>query len=332
MEQSNKALSEEIFDLEAAIKSLCGEFQEIERVYIFGSRRFNTTSTRSDIDILLDCGAPIKKSKLRDFIIRYRTALDLFVLEEGRAESVANESFITSKTKSSLITELNAVEIYARGVGSSDFLLKHKNLVIDRRAAFALTVLPSRSAEYYEVAALQKFFRTAQEHGLPARPYIGISTSEAGEFVISVIRAMPSANNSVTNSGLARKGWTLKPVSEYDFQNLFWITVKPWLPGLSREEVAITYDGKEKRADFNLFGNQLIVELKYIKDDGDVRETSKTLAGLADFYQAHANVRMIIFAILVEKSVALDDLKWENDYTYDKNVPIVRTVIVRNNS
>ncbi|NNG60052.1 hypothetical protein HKD51_00450 [Pseudomonas fragi] len=322
---------DEIFDLEAAIKSLCGEFQQIEAVYIFGSRRYQTRSTRSDIDILLECNDHIKKSSLRDFVFRHRTALDLFVIEDGRAESVANESFITELNNEALISRLDAVELYRRGSGSTDFFAKYKQQSIDRRVQFKMTVLPCNANEVCEVQALQKFFATASEHGLPSRPYIGISTSEACDFLISVIRAIPPANQNVSNHGSAKSGWTIKLASEYDFQNIFWITTKPWLPGLAREEVAITYDGKDKKADFNLFGSQLLIEFKHVKDAGDVRETTKTLAGLTDFYQRHPNVRVILFAILVDPAVKMDDLKIESDYSFDTRTPQVVTVVVRNN-
>lgn len=323
--------SDEIFDLEAAIKALCGEFPEISEVYIFGSRRYQTKSSRSDIDILLESTEPIKKSKLRDFILKTRTALDLFVLEDGKAESIANESYITAESNKELIAKLNAELLYTKGNGSSEFLEKHKQQVIDRRVMFKLTVLPSTSSEYYEVQALQKFFRVAQEHGLPARPYIGTSSEEASDFIIDVIRSMPKTNKQVSGHGRAKEGWTVRLNSEYDFQNLFWITVKPWLPGLSREEVAITYDGKEKKSDFSLFGSQLILEFKHVKDDGDARETAKTLAGLSDFYQKHANVRVLLFMILVDATIDLDDAKWESDYSFSTRAPKVKTIVVRNN-
>jgi predicted nucleotidyltransferase len=322
---------DEIFDLEAAVKSLCGEFQQIDAVYIFGSRRYQTRSTRSDIDILLECNSHIKKSSLRDFIFKHRTALDLFVMENGRAESVANESFIAETDNEALISRLDAVELYRRGSGSSDFFAQYKKQSIDRRVQFKMTVLPGNSNEIYEVQALQKFFATANEHGLPSRPYIGVSTSEACDFLISVIRAIPLANRNVSNYGLARSGWTIKLATEYDFQNIFWITTKPWLPGLGREEVAIIYDGKEKKADFNLFGSQLLIEFKHVKDAGDVRETTKTLSGLTDFYQRHPNVRVLLFVILVDPAVVMDDLKIESDYSFDTQTPKVVTVVVRNN-
>jgi len=328
---STRDTIEESYDLEAAVKVLCGEFPEIEAAYIFGSRRYQTRSTRSDIDILLECNSGIKKSSLRDFILRHRTALDLFVMENGRAESVANESFILEKNNSDLVSRLDAIELYRRGSGSSVFFPKYKHQSIDRRVQFKLTVLPGNSTEAYEIQALQKFFATANEHGLPSRPYIGISTSEACEFLVSVIRAIPLANRNVSNYGSAKLGWTIKLASEYDFQNIFWITVKPWLAGLGREEVAITYDGKDKKADFNLFGSQLLIEFKHVKDAGDVRETTKTLAGLTDFYQRHPNVRVLLFAILVDPAVAMDDLKIETGYSFITQTPKVVTIVVRNN-
>jgi predicted nucleotidyltransferase len=323
--------NEEIFDLEAAVKTLCGDFPEIVRVYLFGSRRFNTRSSRSDIDILLECKSPIRKSALREFILKHRSALDLFIMESGRAESVANDSFITSSNNDALIGDLHAVELYARGTGSSSFLRENKQAVLDRRVMHKLTTLPGTSTEHYEVGALLKYFQRVREHGLPVRPFLGYTTDEASEFIAGVIRGMPSANRSVTGHGSARDGWTFAIENEADFQNLFWITVKPWLPGLSREEVAITYDGKEKKSDFSIFGSQLIIEFKHIKDAGDARETAKTLEGLSSFYSKHANVRTLLFAILVDVAVDMDDRKWEEDYSYMEHSPQVKTIVLRNN-
>ena len=118
--------------------------------------------------------------------------------------------------------------------------------------------------------------------------------------------------------------------NEYDFQNFFFLTVKPWLPGLGREDVTIRYDGQDKRADFNLFGSQLIWELKHIKDASTQAAVVKSLSGLKEFYSQHPNVRLIIFAILVEKNVTLDGAKWESDYTFTDSEPQVWTRIFRN--
>jgi hypothetical protein len=65
--------------------------------------------------------------------------------------------------------------------------------------------------------------------------------------------------------------------------------------------------------------------------DGIRRFTpEKTLAGLQDFYANHANVHPLIFAILVEKGVELDALKWESDYSFTKRATQVWARIFRN--
>ena len=118
--------------------------------------------------------------------------------------------------------------------------------------------------------------------------------------------------------------------NEYDFQNLFWTVVKPWLPNLAREEVAITYDNQKKNADFNLFGNKIIIEMKHIKDAGTKAAVVKTLTGLKEFYKEHPNARVIIFAILVEESVEIDIRKWHKDFSYLQTEPKVITRVVVN--
>ena len=321
---------EDIFDLEAIIKILTGNFNDIQSVYIFGSRRFETGSTRSDIDILLVMNKYISPAKLRDFTLEHSTALDLFVLENGRATSVANESYIESDSNENLIKSVNAVLLFDKDTGISSELTKRKRIEVDKRINHELTSLPNGTAEYFEISALKKYFKAARENGLTAKPYLGVSTEEASEFIIQIVRSLNTVNNSVTNYGQAKDGWTKNLKSEGDFQNLFWITVKPWLPNLSREQVALKYDEQEKRSDFSLFNNQLVLELKYIKDDDDKRETVKTLESLKNFYVQHPNIRRLLFVILVDKKVDLDDMKWETDFSYPDNNPSVITVIIRN--
>lgn len=321
---------EDIFDLEAIIKILAGKFAEIESIYLFGSRGYETGSTRSDIDILLTTTARIQPAKLRDFTLEHSTALDLFILDDGKAISVANESFLQAKDNDELIKRVDAVLLYDRDSGSSAELQRRKKIEVDKRINHKLTSLPNGTAEYWEVSALQKYFKAARQNGLTVKPYLGVSTEEASEFLISVIRSLTEVNKTVTNHGQAKTGWTKNLQSEYDFQNLFWITVKPWLPNLSREQTAIIYDGNKKQSDFSLFNDQLVLELKHIKDDGDKRETVKTLEGLKTFYTLHPNIRRLIFAILVDKTVDLDDKKWEADFSYPDERPSVVTVIIRN--
>ena len=56
----------------------------------------------------------------------------------------------------------------------------------------------------------------------------------------------------------------------------------------------------------------------------------KTLAGLKEFYVQHPNIITLIFGILVEDTVSLDDRKGEADFAYSENTPSVKTVVIRN--
>jgi len=323
-------VNEEIFEIEAAIKILAGKFQHIQSIYLFGSRRFNTGSSRSDIDILITTSSYIKPSKLRDFIIQFNTALDIFVLENCRATSIANDSYIEAENDKKLIDTLNAVLLYDKDTGVSQYLKDLKNFEIDKRQDLPLTSLPNESVEVQEIRALKKVFEYASDNALPIKPYLGKDINEASECIIEIIRSLISSANTVSNNGQAKLGWTKNLKNEYDFQNLFWITVKPWLPNLSRETVTIKYDNQEKYCDFSLFDNQLIIEFKHITSNGKKAEVVKTLEGLKQFYKQHPNVRVLIFAILVEQNVDLDERKWEVDFSYTAKSPKVKNIIVRN--
>ncbi len=117
---------EDIFDLEASIKILAGKFAEIDSVYIFGSRRYETGSTRSDIDILLTITGRIQPAKLRDFTLENSTTLDLFLLENGKATSVANESYISADSNDELLKKVDAVLLYDKHNGASAELIRRK--------------------------------------------------------------------------------------------------------------------------------------------------------------------------------------------------------------
>lgn len=318
-----------VFELKASIQHLVSSFPDIEMVYIFGSRRYKTGSTRSDIDLLISSKISIKQSSLREFSIRAGSALDLFILKNGTATSVANESELFASSNEELINRLDAVLLYTKDIGFSEEMQQWISVELDRRAGFTMTSLPGTSAEYYEIRALIKYFAAARKNGLPEKPYLGIDAIEAGEFIVQILRRMESANSDVKGNGRPKNSWNNSLADETEFQNLFWITVKPWLPTLCREGVELKFDNQEKRSDFSLFENQLVIELKFIKDASDKREVVKTLDGLANFYNQHPNTRMLIFGILVAKNVDLDDSLWETQYSFKKDNQETRTVIIR---
>ena len=129
--------------------------------------------------------------------------------------------------------------------------------------------------------------------------------------------------------GVAKGGWTVKLSSEYDCQDLFFTVVKPWLPGIGREQVTIRYDDQKKSADFDLFEGRLIVEMKFVDSTGKKAEVVKTLDGLSRFYSRNANVGILLFVIFVKLGIELDDAKWVSDYSFKTTSPQVYTVVIR---
>ena len=160
-------------DLKTIISVLVGKFADIDSVYIFGSRRYKTESVRSDIDLLITTTGRIKQSDLRDYTLESCTALDLFLLDDNKATSIANESFISDNTQTLLLDKLSAVKLYERDTSFTEEMESYKVMPLDRRVNHKLSSLPNLSSDAYEIQALIKYFETANRKGLPTKPYIG---------------------------------------------------------------------------------------------------------------------------------------------------------------
>ena len=89
----------------------------IKTISLFGSRRYKTTSVRSDIDLIVTMSDFIKPGSIRSFAEVTCPALDIFSLENGRAVSCMNESYIQANSNSELLSMLNAVEFWNKDIG-----------------------------------------------------------------------------------------------------------------------------------------------------------------------------------------------------------------------
>jgi hypothetical protein len=254
--------------------------------------------------------------------------LDLFLAEGGKAVSCENESSVRAPTFAELVTKLEAVRFWKR----SDGVIESADIDWTVTVPLAIEFVPSALLTETPISgrwprSFRSFARQIESLGLPTQPYIGSSATQVASFLVAEFRRAIQERLKLGPKG---KGVRIDLQNEYDFQNLFYLTVKPWLPGLAREDITIRYDEQEKKADFNLLDNQLIWELKHVKDANTKAAVIKTLPGLSRFYSAHPNVRVAIFAILVDKNVDLDDAKWEADFSFVENQPEVWTRIFRN--
>jgi len=155
---------------------------------------------------------------------------------------------------------------------------------------------------------------------------MGSDFHELADFLAELTKKAVTASAKLNPRG---KGLSIRLDDEYDFQNLFFLTVKPWLSSLAKEEVTVRYDGQEKSADFNLSKSRVVIELKYVKDANTKGQVVKTLLGLSDFYRMNANVKVLLFGIMVASNVDVDTERWERDYSTEYGDVIVRTFVVK---
>ncbi|WP_299896776.1 hypothetical protein [uncultured Aquimarina sp.] len=118
--------------------------------------------------------------------------------------------------------------------------------------------------------------------------------------------------------------------SEYDFQNLMHLIIRPWMPSMEPENIAIVFDGNTKNADFSIKGNKIIIEVKYIDTNGKKNDTLKTLEGLKKFYSENSNVKGLLFIILYENNVKLDKYKIESDFSDINSSPYISVKLIEN--
>lgn len=140
---------ERSIDLGDVADRLSEAFPQIGGMYIFGSRAFATGSSRSDIYILIETEDYIRPAELREFASGELTALDLFLVDGGRATSVQNESYVEASDPASLVQLLKAKKFWDRCEGrlTIDVPWKQK---IRSDVSFTPTALPLWPSEASE--------------------------------------------------------------------------------------------------------------------------------------------------------------------------------------
>lgn len=83
-------------------------------VHLFGSRKDQTGSTRSDVDLLVELPRRVCDQE-KHAIWELEPYLDVFVLDRGVAESLVNESQLHAESDKDLINQLGAVSLMRDG-------------------------------------------------------------------------------------------------------------------------------------------------------------------------------------------------------------------------
>lgn len=158
--------------------------------------------------------------------------------------------------------------------------------------------------------------RFLQEKKLP-NTLLGVNWQEVSKNIADIVERSLAVPNKFSNGQKARNinASSIKIISEYDYQNLIHLVLRPWIPSLEPENLTIIFDGNQKNADFSVKGNLLIVEAKYIDSAGKKNDVLKTLEGLKSFYSNNANVKALLFLLLVERTVTIDRHKIEEEFS-----------------
>lgn len=170
-----------------------------------------------------------------------------------------------------------------------------------------------------------------EDNSLP-NTFIGFSWKEIANNIATIIERAFDIPVKFSNGTKAKNINinSIKISSEYDFQNLIHLLLRPWMPSIEPENIAIIFDGNTKNADFSIKQNSLIIEAKYIDSTGKKNDTLKTIEGLKTFYSCNANVKALLFLILVEESIKVDKYKIEEEYSQNGSAPSICVKVIYN--
>ena len=132
------------YDLALLAENLAHEIPEISEIYLFGSRARGTKSIRSDVDVLVVATKHIQPRLLREFSLKNCEALDLFVVDGGKATSSQNESFIEADDQQSLLSLLGALKIWSRAGGRAKANIEWR-FKVRQGVEYPATALPNTS-------------------------------------------------------------------------------------------------------------------------------------------------------------------------------------------
>ena len=94
---------------------------------------------------------------------------------------------------------------------------------------------------------LNVYFSEMESKNLPIT-FLGVEWLSIGNNLMSIIEKALDVPSKFSNGTKAKNISTqsLKISSEFDFQNLIHLVLRPWLPNTEPENIAITYDGNKK--------------------------------------------------------------------------------------
>jgi len=194
------------YNLKNITQKLLEFIPNIKALYLFGSRRHNTKSIRSDIDILIESDFYIKAVNCREFAENICPALDLFVIQGNRAISSMNESYVESESTQDLIQKIHAKLFWDTASG----FVKNDQMewVVEtaKGVRFIPTIMPN---SFLANDIIRDYFEKVEHDGLPTCPYIGDKYEDVAWFITKTLKRMVLQPTDLCPRGVAKDGWTV---------------------------------------------------------------------------------------------------------------------------
>lgn len=149
-------------DLEELALELGNIFRDPDlTIHLFGSRKDQTGSVRSDVDLLVELGRRATQDEM-DAIWKLEPYLDVFALDRGVAASLVNESQLRDNTNEDLVAKLGAVCLMRHGDWQAEAKpFREQEVLAERNPAASLVPLydlvdavPAERADLLVVTAL----------------------------------------------------------------------------------------------------------------------------------------------------------------------------------
>lgn len=320
-----------IWDLKEIINDLVRHHPKIKSVYLFGSRAYQTNSMRSDIDILAITDSILPASDVNRWLHDKYPPVDLFLSYDGlNAMSVVNGSVVFFRGDGrykNLVQQLDAIRLWDKENGFSGEY-SGWNIQTANNITFQMSIIPS-----YPMVNFTKTLNNAMAN-LEAS---GIKTYFAGctwqDIAYSITNIIETVMTKPANYQRKAKSYSfdlLKIRNEYDFRNLIHQALRPIFKDISPENVVIRIDGSDKKADFGIGNNKIIIETKWIDSLSKKAEVIKTLEGLKNFYSENVNVRCHIFLIVYKATVDIDKTLLDYKFSYEKSAPQIIVRFIEN--
>ena len=319
------------WDLLEIVDDLIIHHSKIKSLYLFGSRAYKTNSMRSDIDILAITEGVISMSEVNLWLHDKYPPVDLFLsYDEMNAMSVVNGSVVSFRNTGKyddLIQQLDAIELWDRERGlSTDYT--EWNFQTANNVIFQMSIIPSYPMINFN-EALTNAMANLEASGIKTF-FAGSTWRDISYSIIDIIETVMTKPIKYQRRARLFSFDLIKIYNEYDFQNLIHLTLRPIFRDIEPENVVIRIDGSEKKADFGIANNKIIIETKWIDSISKKAEVIKTLDGLKNFYSENVNVRCLIFIILYKSTIDIDQMLLNYKFSYEKSMPQIIVRFIEN--